>query len=107
MNGPGVYKWPTGREFHGIYNDNIKEGPGQYKWKNGKSLKCNYVEGRPVGMGLLMKAFDDKEQLITIEEIKKILKNEKKLNIDHSYLEYINSDLENEDELYFDLCSNN
>eukprot|EP00340_Litonotus_pictus_P011462 CAMPEP_0170538066 /NCGR_PEP_ID=MMETSP0209-20121228/103093_1 /TAXON_ID=665100 ORGANISM="Litonotus pictus, Strain P1" /NCGR_SAMPLE_ID=MMETSP0209 /ASSEMBLY_ACC=CAM_ASM_000301 /LENGTH=378 /DNA_ID=CAMNT_0010839689 /DNA_START=352 /DNA_END=1484 /DNA_ORIENTATION=+ len=103
MHGFGTYKWPSGREFYGNYVENLKEGPGEFKWKKGKSLKCNYLKGKPVGMGFLKSSPDKSEKVISLEEIKEVLKTETKLSKEHSYLEYVESD--EESRMHFDFCS--
>lgn len=105
MHGYGVYKWPSGREFHGNYLNNIKDGKGEFRWKSGKILICNYEKGKPIGNGVLKDTNNNTQKTISQEEIKAVLKNEKKLIKECSYLEYINSDDDNNSNLVFDLCS--
>lgn len=105
MNGFGIYKWPSGREFHGNYANNLKDGNGEFRWKSGKILICTYDKGKPIGNGVLTDTKANVQKTISQDEIKTVLKNEKKLNMEFSYLEYINSDEDNNNNLVYDLCS--
>lgn len=105
MHGFGVYKWPNGREFFGEYCENMKHGKGEFHWKSGKILKCTYDSGKPIGTGILINQVDKSEKILTIDEIKQVLKSEKKLNKEHSFLEYINTEDEKKENLNYELCS--
>ncbi len=36
MHGKGIFKWPDGRVYEGVYYEDKKHGFGIVKWPNGK-----------------------------------------------------------------------
>lgn len=105
LHGKGSYFWPSGREFYGTYKDNLKEGQGEFKWKkSGTVLKCMFLKGKPSGMGELINRKKNQVKILTIQEIKDVLKSEKRLNNELSFLEYVDSSVDCND-LHYDLCS--
>jgi len=105
LHGKGSYYWPSGREFYGNYKDNLKEGEGEFRWKkSGTVLKCMFSKGKPSGMGELINKRKNQTKVLTIQEIKDVLKSEKRLNKEHSFLEYVDSSIDCND-IHYDLCS--
>ena len=105
MHGDGIYKIPNGREFYGSFKDNLKEGKGEYKWKNGKSLICNFIKGKATGVGFLKDSYEGNEYIITLEEIKSILKSNHTTTKENSLLKSVHSNFDTESEILVDLCS--
>lgn len=40
MHGEGIFRWPDGREFEGLWKNGLPEGLGELKSKNGLIFRC-------------------------------------------------------------------
>jgi len=42
MEGEGVYTWPDGRKYEGLFRNDKKEGFGKFTWPDGRKYEGNW-----------------------------------------------------------------
>lgn len=53
LNGPGVFTFPNGDVYEGVYRDDVLNGPGELRWGNGNRYRGTFRNFRPDGHGVL------------------------------------------------------
>ena len=46
MHGKGQFMWPDGREYIGMYSNDMKHGEGEFRWPDGTRYIGEFREGK-------------------------------------------------------------
>ena len=53
MHGYGLFTWPDGKKYKGMYEEDNKSGYGEFYWPDGKVYKGEWKDGSQSGEGEL------------------------------------------------------
>lgn len=53
-HGHGVYRWPDGSQFEGVYEEDLKHGIGKFTHANGKVFEGKWIRGQREGQGVVI-----------------------------------------------------